>query len=72
LLVLRKQNKRPSMGRSEADHRQWTNAFFTDLGLFTLQAAHEDARYSRGGNQQLESRVREIRQHGPEGGEETS
>ena len=45
--VLRKQDKRPSMGHSEADHRQWTNAFFAELGLFTLQAAHEDARCSR-------------------------
>jgi RNA-directed DNA polymerase len=45
--VLRKQDKRPSMGRSEADHRQWTNAFFAELGLFTRQTAHEDARYSR-------------------------
>ena len=45
--ILRKQEKRPSMGRSEADHRRWTNACFADLGLFTLQAAHEAARYSR-------------------------
>jgi RNA-directed DNA polymerase len=45
--VLRKQDKRPSMGRSEADHRQWTNAFFADQGLFTLQTASEDARYPR-------------------------
>lgn len=45
--LLRKQEKRPSMGRSEADHRRWTNAFFADQGLFTLQAAHEGARHSR-------------------------
>ena len=45
--ILRKQEKRPGMGRSEADHRRWTNAFFADLGLFTLQAAYEAARYSR-------------------------
>ena len=45
--LLRKQDKRPSMGHREADHRQWTNAFFAELGLFTLQAAHEDARGSR-------------------------
>ena len=37
--------KRPSIGRSEADHGRWTNAtFFADHGLFTLLAAHEDAR----------------------------
>ena len=34
--ILRKQDKRPSMGRSEADHRRWTIAFFADQGLFTL------------------------------------
>lgn len=45
--LLRKQEKRPSMGRSGADHRRWTNAFFADQGLFTLQAAHESARHSR-------------------------
>jgi len=45
--ILRKQEKRPSMGRSEADHRRWTNAFFAGQGLFTLQAAHAAARHSR-------------------------
>jgi RNA-directed DNA polymerase len=45
--TLRKQEKRPSMGRSEADHRKWTNAFFAEQGLFTLQAAHATARHSR-------------------------
>jgi RNA-directed DNA polymerase len=43
--ILRKQEKRPSMGRSEADHRKWTNAFFAGVGLFALQAAHETARH---------------------------
>jgi len=45
--ILRKQEKRPSMGRSEADHRRWTNAFFAGHGLFALQAAHAAARRSR-------------------------
>jgi RNA-directed DNA polymerase len=45
--ILRKQDRRPSMGRSKADHMRWTNAFFADQGLFTLLAAHEDARYPR-------------------------
>lgn len=45
--ILRKQERRPSMGRSEADHRRWTNDFFADQGLFALQAAHESARHSR-------------------------
>jgi RNA-directed DNA polymerase len=45
--ILRKQDKRPSLGRSEADHRQWPNAFFADHGLFTLLTAFESARDSR-------------------------
>jgi len=45
--ILRKQDRRPSMGRSGADHGRWTNAFFADHGLFTLFAAHESARCSR-------------------------
>ena len=45
--ILRKQEKRPSTGRSEADHRKWTNAFFAGMGLFTLQTAHATARHSR-------------------------
>jgi hypothetical protein len=34
--VLRKQDRRPSMRPSKADHMQWTKAFFADHGLFTL------------------------------------
>lgn len=45
--ILRKQDKRASMGRSEADHRQWPNAFFANHGLFTLLTAHDDARHPR-------------------------
>jgi RNA-directed DNA polymerase len=45
--ILRKQERRPSMGQSEADHTRWANAFFADQGLFTLQAAFEAARGSR-------------------------
>jgi len=45
--LLRKQQRRPSMGRSEADHQTWTNAFFADQGLFTLQTAGEGARHPR-------------------------
>ena len=39
--------KRPGTGRSEADHRKWTNAFFAGQGLFTLQAAHASARQAQ-------------------------
>ena len=45
--ILRKQERRPSMGRSEADHRRWTNAFFAGAGLFTMQTAHAAAWHSR-------------------------
>jgi RNA-directed DNA polymerase len=45
--ILRKQEKRPSMGRCSEDHRRWPNAFFADLGLFTMLSALEDARHSR-------------------------
>ena len=45
--ILRKQENRPSMGRSEADHRRWTDAIFAGQGLFTLQAARAAARHSR-------------------------
>ncbi len=45
--VLRKQQKRPGLGRSLADHRRWPNAFFAQAGLFALHAAWHDARHSR-------------------------
>ena len=45
--ILRKQEKRPGRGRCAADHIRWPNAFFANMGLFTLQTAHADARHSR-------------------------
>ena len=45
--ILRKQGKRPGIGRSEADHRRWPNAFFAGHGLFTLENAYAAARHSR-------------------------
>ena len=45
--IPRKQEKRPSRGRSMAGHIRWSNAFFADMGLFTLQVAHAAARYPR-------------------------
>jgi RNA-directed DNA polymerase len=45
--ILRKQEKRPGVGRCAADHKRWPNAFFANLGLFTLHAAYEQARHSR-------------------------
>lgn len=45
--ILRKQEKRPGMGRCTADHQRWPNAFFAAHGLFTLRIAYEQARHSR-------------------------
>jgi RNA-directed DNA polymerase len=45
--ILRKQEKRPGFGHCLNDHQQWPNAFFATQGLFTLTAAHEQARHSR-------------------------
>jgi Terminase RNaseH-like domain len=45
--ILRKQEKRPGIGRCQADHQGWPNAFFATHGLFTLRLAYEQARHSR-------------------------
>ncbi len=45
--ILRKQEKRPGIGRCAADHQRWPNAFFATHGLFTLHTAHQQARHSR-------------------------
>ena len=45
--LLRKQDKRPGMGKCLRDHMQWTNAFFAEHGLFTMVEAHEAAVQSR-------------------------
>ena len=38
--ILRRQDKRPGQGHNFADHQRWPNAFFANLGLFTMDAAH--------------------------------
>jgi len=48
--ILRRQQHRPGQGRCRLDHTQWPNAFFADLGLFTMSEAHRLARQSRCGN----------------------
>ena len=48
--MLRKQKHRPGQGRCLNDHTKWPNAFFADLGLFTMSEAHQLARQSRCGN----------------------
>ncbi|WP_413898785.1 group II intron reverse transcriptase/maturase [Rhodoferax sp.] len=45
--ILRKQDKRPGMGRCHDDHRRWPNAYFANLGLFTMTQAHHYASQSR-------------------------
>jgi RNA-directed DNA polymerase len=45
--ILRKQEKRPGIGRCQADHQRWPNVFFASHGLFTLRTAYEQARHSR-------------------------
>jgi len=45
--MLRKQKHRPGQGQCLHDHKQWPNAFFADLGLFTMSKAHKLARQSR-------------------------
>ena len=45
--VLRKQEKRPGLGRCLADHLRWSKVFFADLGLFTMTEAHALASRSR-------------------------
>jgi len=48
--MLRKQKHRPGQGQCLHDHKQWPNAFFADLGLFTMSKAHRSACQSRCGN----------------------
>jgi RNA-directed DNA polymerase len=45
--ILRKQQKRPSMGHCYADHKRWPNAYFAKQGLFTMTEAHALACRSR-------------------------
>lgn len=48
--MLRRQKHRPGQGHCERDHRQWPNAYFANLGLFTMSAAHQLVRQSRCGD----------------------
>ena len=40
--ILRKQDKRPGIGRCLNDHMQWRNSYFATLGLFTMREAHAE------------------------------
>jgi RNA-directed DNA polymerase len=45
--ILRKQDKRPGMGKCYDDHLRWPNTFFAAQGLFTLTTARVLASQSR-------------------------
>ncbi len=45
--ILRKQEKRPGIGKCHADHKRWPNAYFAALGLFTMTEARMSASQSR-------------------------
>ena len=45
--ILRKQDKRPGMGKCRDDHLRWPNTFFATQGLFTITAARVLASQSR-------------------------
>jgi RNA-directed DNA polymerase len=45
--IKRKQEKRPGFGRCIDDHQRWPNAYFANLGLFTMTTARYRARLSR-------------------------
>lgn len=50
------------------DHQRWTIAFFRQLGLFTMSEVHATLIRSLHETRLLESRMREIRTYGSEGG----
>ena len=45
--ILRKQEKRPGIGRCRDDHQRWPNDFFAKAGLFALHTAWLAARHPR-------------------------
>ncbi|RPJ27339.1 MAG: group II intron reverse transcriptase/maturase [Planctomycetaceae bacterium] len=65
--ILRKRRKRK--GRAcGADHQRWPNAYFDELGLISLALTRAAAAAAHLRAYQLESRMREIRLSGSEGG----
>jgi RNA-directed DNA polymerase len=48
--ILRRRERRTGHGNNLRDHTQWPNAYFADLGLFTMFEAHKLACQSRCGN----------------------
>jgi RNA-directed DNA polymerase len=64
--ILRRRHHRRGRGRGQ-DHHRWPNAYFTGLGLYSLTTARATASALLR-NHRLESRMREIRPSGSEGG----
>ena len=65
--ILRSRQGRRGISRG-ADHQRWSNAYFRQLGLFTMSEAHDLLIRSLHEKHQPESRMREIRTYGSEGG----
>ena len=65
--ILRARDGRRGIGRG-SDHQRWPNAYFRQLRLFTMAEAHVLLIRSLHETRQPESRMREIRTYGSEGG----
>lgn len=65
--ILRKRAGRHGRGHG-MDHNRWPNKYFADLGLYSLWSAHGRFTSPCRDNHQPESRMREIRPSGSEGG----
>jgi RNA-directed DNA polymerase len=65
--MLRKRHKLQGRARGR-DHQRWPNAYFAELGLISLALARSEASHARYRAHRLESRMREIRPSGLEGG----
>jgi len=65
--ILRGRRGRRGLSRG-ADHQRWPSAYFRLLGLFTMSKTHAQLIRSLHETHQPESRMREIRTYGSEGG----
>jgi len=65
--ILRSRQGKRGFARG-ADHQRWSNAYFRQRGLFTMSEAHALLIRSLHETHRPESRMREIRTYGSEGG----
>jgi RNA-directed DNA polymerase len=65
--ILRTRQRRRGIARGK-DYQRWPNAYFLRLGLFTMAEAHAQLIRPLHETRRLESRMREIRTYGLEGG----